>query len=65
MDKVTDISNADIAWFIVRFEEVPGSKYTRMVRDQVRYTTLERSVDGLTGGKPVPKSMLMRASPKS
>jgi hypothetical protein len=23
------------------------------VRDEVRYTTLERSVEGLTGGKPV------------
>jgi hypothetical protein len=57
MDNVSDISNADIAWFIVKFEEVPGSKYSRIVRDEVRYTTLERSVDGLTGGKPVPKSV--------
>ena len=55
MDNVADISNADIAWFIVKFEEVPGSRYSRIVRDEVRYTTLERSVDGLTGGKPVPK----------
>lgn len=54
MDNVADISNADIAWFIVRFEEVPGSKQMRIVRDEVRYTTLERSVEGLTGGKPVP-----------
>lgn len=54
MDKVADISNADIAWFIVRFEEVEGRKRARIVRDEVRYTTLERSVEGLTGGKPVP-----------
>lgn len=54
MDNVADISNADIAWFIVRFEEVEGQKRTRIVRDEVRYTTLERSVEGLTGGKPVP-----------
>ncbi len=54
MDHVKDISNADIAWFIVRFEEVEGEKRTRIVRDEVRYTTLERSVEGLTGGKPVP-----------
>jgi hypothetical protein len=60
MDKVADISNADIAWFIVKFEEVAGSKYSRIVRDEVRYTTLERSVDGLTGGKPVPKSEFER-----
>ena len=57
MDNVTDLSNADIAWFVVRFEEVPGSPYSRLVRDEVRYTTLERSVDGLTGGKPVPKTV--------
>ena len=52
MDHVADISNADIAWFIVRFEESDG-KRTQLVRDEVRYTTLERSVEGLTGGKPV------------
>jgi hypothetical protein len=57
MDNVADISNADIAWFIVRFDLVPGGKSSRLVRDEVRYTTLERSVDGLTGGKPVPKSV--------
>ena len=54
MDNVADISNADIAWFVVKFEEVEGEKRTRMVPDEVRYTTLERSVEGLTGGKPVP-----------
>lgn len=55
MDRVTDISNADIAWFIVRFDEQAGEKRSRMALDEVRYTTLERSVEGLTGGKPVPK----------
>lgn len=54
MDSVPDISNADIAWFIVQFEKVEGQNQTRIVRDEVRYTTLERSVEGLTGGKPVP-----------
>lgn len=24
MDKVEDLSNADVAWFIVRFEEIEG-----------------------------------------
>lgn len=57
MDNVVDISNADIAWFIVKFEEIEGQKRTRIVRDEVRYTTLERSVEGLTGGKPVPLSV--------
>jgi hypothetical protein len=55
MDRVDDISNADIAWFVVRFEEPSGAKRSHMVLDEVRYTTLERSVEGLTGGKPVPK----------
>jgi len=55
MDRVADISNADIAWFIVHFDEQPGQKRSRMVLDDVRFTTLERSVEGLTGGKPVPK----------
>lgn len=54
MDNVADISNADIAWFIIRFEEVEDGKQTRIIHDEVRYTTLERSVEGLTGGKPVP-----------
>jgi hypothetical protein len=53
MDKVAHISNADIAWFVVRFEEVAGSNQMSLVADEVRYTTLERSVEGLTGGKPV------------
>lgn len=53
MDHVEHISNADIAWFIVRFEVDGNGKRTKLVRDEVRYTTLERSVEGLTGGKPV------------
>lgn len=56
MDNVEDLSNADIAWFVVRFEEASGAKSGRIVRDEVRYTTLERSVEGLTGGKPVSKA---------
>lgn len=55
MDDVSDISNADIAWFIVRFESAAGNRQATMVLDEVRYTTLERSVEGLTGGRPVPK----------
>ena len=48
--KEADVSNDPYAWL----EEVEGQKRTRIVRDEVRYTTLERSVEGLTGGKPVP-----------
>jgi hypothetical protein len=53
MDRVGHISNSDIAWFVVKFEEVEGTAQMRIVRDEIRYTTLERSVEGLTGGKPV------------
>jgi len=54
MDRVEDISNADIAWFIVGFENDADGGPKRLIRDEVRFTTLERSVEGLTGGKPVP-----------
>ena len=52
MIAVNDISNADIAWFVVRFEESDAGR-AKLVRDKVVFTTLERSVEGLTGGQPV------------
>ena len=52
MTAVNDISNADIAWFVIRFEESNTGR-ARLVRDKVVFTTLERSVEGLTGGQPV------------
>lgn len=51
MDSVSDVSNSDIAWFIVGFEEEELS--ARLVPRDVRYTTLERAVEGLTAGLPV------------
>lgn len=51
MDNVSDVSNSDIAWFIVGFEE--GERTARLVPRGVRYTTLERAVEGLTAGLPV------------
>ncbi|MCA3420836.1 MAG: hypothetical protein INF88_18255 [Roseomonas sp.] len=73
MDRVADISNADIAWFIVGFENAGHGEIKRLIRDEVRFTTLERSVEGLTGGKPVPlsvfesriKSKLLTSDPRS
>lgn len=53
MDHVQHISNSDIAWFTVGFEEVENSQQMRLVTRNVRYTTLERAVEGLTGGKAV------------
>jgi len=52
MDHVKDVSNSDIAWFIVRYEEVPGTGAI-LKPDEVRFTTLERAVEGLTGGTPI------------
>jgi hypothetical protein len=53
MDVSSDASNADIAWFVVKFEETPGKSMASLVPSRVHYSTLERSVEGLTGGKPV------------
>ena len=55
MVRIDDLSLCDIAWFIVRFEEVPGKGRAKLVRDEAYYTTLEQAVDGLTGGKPLTK----------
>jgi len=51
MDDVKDVSNCDIAWFVVRYEEADGKIVLQP--GFVRLTTLERAVDGLTGGYPV------------
>ena len=52
MDKVPDVSNCDIAWFIVDYRETENGT-SELVKSEVRFTTLERSVDGLTAGRPV------------
>lgn len=52
MDKVKHVSNCDIVWFIVAFEEDETSIYSKLVVDEIRYTTLERAVEGLTSGVP-------------
>jgi hypothetical protein len=51
MEDVKDISNADVAWFVVGYDE--GSIPIKLTRDFVCFTTLERAVEGLTGGMPV------------
>lgn len=51
MDDAADLSNADIAWFVVEYAE-----FEHRVALQpafVRLTTLERAVEGLTAGRPV------------
>lgn len=54
MASVKDISNADIAWFVVKYER-SGDTFS-LARDAVYYTTLEEAVGGLTGGSAVTQS---------
>ncbi len=51
MEEVDDLSNADIAWFVLRYSDTDGR--LRLELDDVRFTTLERAVEGLTAGLPV------------
>jgi hypothetical protein len=53
MKLVDDVSSADIAWFVVSVD--PSTSPHRLVRSQVRYTTLDEAVAGLTAGKPLTK----------
>ena len=55
MDDVGDISNCDIAWFVMDYDESPGEFALKPAF--VRMTTLERAVEGLTGGNPVSLSL--------
>lgn len=56
MQAVTHISNADIAWLVVKFVHDPTNRRFVLRReDKAVYTTLEEAVIGLTGGKPVTK----------
>ncbi|MDD4891687.1 MAG: NotI family restriction endonuclease, partial [Phycisphaerae bacterium] len=52
METVSDLSNSDIAWFVVCYDEShPVATIT--LNDPV-LQTMERAVEGLTGGNPVP-----------
>ena len=51
IETVTHISNADIAWCLVEFDEETDPA-TIVIRNP-RFHTLERAVEGLTGGIPV------------
>ena len=52
MDSVENVSNADIAWFVVTYDESGGE--AKLARAHRHLTTLERAVEGLTAGHPVP-----------
>jgi hypothetical protein len=50
MRQVGDVSNCDVAWFVVGFEE--SSTGAGLVARHVHLATLEDSVEGLTAGAP-------------
>lgn len=54
MEAVADLSNSDIAWFLVDFDKTPQGDAFNLVEAEVVYTTLERAIEGLTGGAAVP-----------
>lgn len=57
MEEVEDISNGDIIWYLVDFlPSEPGDPYRLTVGKKVT-VTLERAIEGLTGGNPVAKSV--------
>lgn len=68
--EVNDISNCDIAWFVMRYQK-DGSRF-RLARGSLHLTTLDRAVEGLTGGKPTSlsdfentlRAKLMQSSPR-
>lgn len=51
MRQVKEISNADIAWFVIRYNE--QGKEAVIEPSFVELTTLESAVEGLVGGAPV------------
>jgi len=51
MNQATDLSNADIVWFVVRYEATGGEMHLRPAFTHM--TTLERAVEGLTAAKVV------------
>ena len=53
MEEVSDLSNGDVVWFTVDFEEAADGRSFRLVPEDVHITTLERATEGLTGGYPV------------
>ncbi len=53
MERVPDVSNADIVWFLVDFVEDPNGGPFRLEVVEEFFTTLESATLGLTGGIPV------------
>lgn len=53
MEETADLSNCDIAWFVVGYTQSANERRFRLTLDAVRFTTLDHAVKGLTGGVPL------------
>jgi hypothetical protein len=56
MEQANDPSNADIAWFVVRYARQPDGGAS-LERAFVHYTTLPAVIKGLVGGESVPRTV--------
>jgi len=52
MTEVENVSNCDIAWFVVNYEKKSNTKQFTLSEHSLHLTTLDRAVEGLTGGVP-------------
>lgn len=52
MDRVADISNCDIVWVVVAFEQSESAEEAVLAIHDTIFTTLEDAVKGLTAGEP-------------
>jgi len=52
MTEVSNISNCDIAWFVVNYEKNSKTGQFQLREHSLHLTTLDRAVEGLTGGVP-------------
>lgn len=53
MRPVSDLSNADIVWFVVDFPRPLHGGHRELAIVKEVYTTLESAIEGLTGGVPI------------
>jgi len=52
MTEVRNVSNCDIAWFVVNYNKNSNTKQFTLGEHSLHLTTLDRAVEGLTGGVP-------------
>lgn len=58
IEEVKHLSNADLAWFVVRYE--PEGKRFRLRRGRCIFAKLDSTIKALTGGVPLPQETFER-----